>query len=77
MSLRGRQPEAIPCFMGYFNSKEDCHAATPSLAGGAREEQERRLAMTSICEMYGREEKYKWFYSRQQIARNDTYRYDP
>jgi hypothetical protein len=26
----------------------DCHAATPALAGGAREELEQRLAKTSI-----------------------------
>jgi hypothetical protein len=31
--------EAISCYMGYFNSKEDCRAA---------KEQKRRLAMTSI-----------------------------
>jgi len=34
-----------------YKSKEDCHTATPALAGGAREEQERRLAMTSIYGM--------------------------
>jgi len=33
-------------FYGNFWSKEDCHAAN---------EQERRLAMTEIYEMYGRE----------------------
>jgi hypothetical protein len=42
-------------FYGNFWSKEDCRAATPALAGGARDKQERRLAMTQIYEMYGRE----------------------
>jgi hypothetical protein len=32
-----------------FWSKADCHAATPALAGGAREEQERRLATLAPC----------------------------
>ena len=35
-----------PVFTRYFNSKGDCHAA---------KEQQRRLATTSIYEMYGRE----------------------
>jgi len=48
------RPKQSPVY-GNFWSKEDCHAATPSLAGGAREEQEQRLAMTYIYEMYGSE----------------------
>jgi hypothetical protein len=46
MSLRGGLCRSNLLFYGNFWSKEDCHAATPALAGGAREEQERRLAMT-------------------------------
>jgi hypothetical protein len=51
MSLRGGLCRSNLLFYGNFWSKEDCRAATPALAGGAREEQERRLAMTKIYEM--------------------------
>jgi hypothetical protein len=46
MSLRGGLCRSNLLFIGYFNSKGDCHAA---------ENQERRLATISIYEMYGRE----------------------
>jgi hypothetical protein len=59
MSLRGGLCRSNLLFYGNCWSKEDCHAATPALAGGAREEQERRLTMTKIYEMYGREISYK------------------
>jgi len=46
--LRGRCSFARSNLLFYGNiwSKEVCHAATPALAGDAREEQERRLVMT-------------------------------
>jgi len=50
MSLRGGFAEAVPCFTRYFHSNGDCRAA---------KEQGRRLAMTSIYEMYGSEVKIK------------------
>jgi len=52
MSLRGGLCRSnLLCYRNCW-SKEDCHAATPALAGGAKAGQERRLAMTPMSHLH-------------------------
>jgi hypothetical protein len=52
----GVSPKQSSVFTRYFNSKEDCQGATKWYAAKG---QVRRLAKTSIYEMYGRELNYQ------------------